>query len=83
MLLPWVSALQWLLLVNAICHSNALTYCLICLDNIVIFLHTAEEHLHLLCIVFDKLREYNLKLKPLRYNFFKEEFKEEITYLAH
>ena len=30
-----------------------LIYCLIYLDNIVIFLHTAEEHLHHLHVVFD------------------------------
>ena len=30
-----------------------LTYCLIYLDDIIIFSQTAEEHLHLLCIVFD------------------------------
>ena len=30
-----------------------LIYCLIYLDDIVVFLHTAEEHLHHLCVVFD------------------------------
>ena len=30
-----------------------LTYCLIYLDDIIIFLQMAEEHLHCLCIVFD------------------------------
>ena len=55
-----------------------LIYCLIYLD-IVIFSHTAEEHLHHLHVVFDQLREHNLKLKPLKCNFFREE----ITYLAH
>ena len=30
-----------------------LIYCLIYLDDIVMFLHTAGEHLHHLCIVFD------------------------------
>ena len=56
-----------------------LIYCLIYLDNIVIFSHTAEKHLHCLCIVFDQLRKHNLKLKPLKCIFFKEG----ITYLAH
>ena len=55
-----------------------LIYCLIYLDNIVIFLHPAEEHHHL-HVVFDWFREHNLKLKPLKCHFFKEE----ITYLAH
>ena len=56
-----------------------LIYCLIYLDEIVVLLHTAEEHLHCLCIIFDRFREHNLKLEPMKCNFFKEE----ITYLAH
>ena len=56
-----------------------LIYCLIYLDDIVVFSHTAEEHLHHLCIVFDWFREHSLKLKPLKCNFFREE----ITYLVH
>ena len=43
------------------------------------FLQMAEEHLHRLHVVFDCLREYNLKLKPLKCSFFQEE----INYLAH
>ena len=39
----------------------------------------AEEHLHRLCVVFNHLREYNLKLKPSKCNLFREE----INYLAH
>ena len=45
-----------------------LIYCLIYLEDIVVFLHTAEEHLHCLYVVFDQFRENNLKLKPLKYN---------------
>ena len=54
-------------------------YCLIYLDDLIVFLWTAEEHLHRLCIVFDRLKEYNLKLKPSECILFKEE----INYLAH
>ena len=43
------------------------------------FLQMAEEHLHQLCVVFDCLREYNLKLKPSKCSLFQEE----INYLAH
>ena len=68
---------QWLMQ-NCLGELN-LIYCLIYLDNIVIFLHAAEEHLHSLCVVFDWFRKHNLKLKPLKCNFFREE----ITYLAH
>ena len=43
------------------------------------FLWTAKEHLHQLHVVFDCLREYNLKLKPSKCSLFREE----INYLAH
>ena len=56
-----------------------LIYCLIYLDDLTMFLQTAEEHLHRLCVVFNQLREYNLKLKPSNCSLFKEE----INYLAH
>ena len=56
-----------------------LIYCLIYLDDLIVLLWTAEEHLQQLCIVFDQLREYNLKLKPSKCSLFKEE----INYLAH
>ena len=45
-------------------------YCLIYLDDLIVFLQTAEEHLHRLHIVFDHLREYNLKLKPSKCSLF-------------
>ena len=54
-------------------------YCLIYLDDLIVFLQTAEEHLHQLRVVFDHLREYNLKLKPSKCSLFREE----INYLAH
>ena len=56
-----------------------LTYCLLYLDDIVIFSHTAKEHLHWPHVVFDQFREHDLTLRPSKCNFFKEE----ITYLAH
>ena len=40
-----------------------LTYCLIYLDDIIIFSQMAKEHLHHLCIIFDWFREQNLALK--------------------
>ena len=54
-------------------------YCLIYLDDLIMFLRTAEEHLYRLHVVFNRLRKYNLKLKPLKCNLFQEE----INYLAH
>ena len=41
-------------------------YCLIYLDDLIMFSQMAEEHLHRLHIVFDCLRGYNLRLKPLK-----------------
>ena len=54
-------------------------YCLIYLDDLIVFSWTAKEHLHQLHVVFDCLREYNLKLKPSKCSLFREE----INYLAH
>ena len=68
---------QWLIQ-NCLGELN-LFYCLIYLNNLIVFLQTTEEHLHQLCVVFDQLREYNLKLKPSKCSLFKEE----INYLAH
>ena len=56
-----------------------LIYCLIYLIDLIVFLQTMEEHLHCLCVMFDQLREYNLKLEPLKCSLLKEE----INYLAH
>ena len=66
------------LMQNCLSKLN-LIYCLIYLDNIIIFLQTAEEHLYLLHVVFDWFREYNLTLKPSKCSLFKEE----INYLVH
>ena len=66
------------LMQNCLCELN-LIYCLIYLDNIIIFLQMAEEHLHRLCVVFDQFWEYNLKLKSSKCSLFKEE----INYLVH
>ena len=63
---------------NCLGEQN-LIYCLICLDDIIMFSWTTEEHLHQLCIVFDQFWEYNLKLKPSKCSLFKEK----INYLVH
>ena len=56
-----------------------LTYCVIYLDDLIIFGHTEEEHLECLCVVFERFQEFNLKLKPSKCSFFQSE----IIYLAH
>ena len=71
-----LATFQWLMQ-NCIGELNFI--CLIYLDDLIMFSQTAEEHLHQLRVVFDCLREYNLKLKPLKCSLFKEE----INYLAH
>ena len=54
-----------------------LTYCLIYLDDVIVFSHTEEEHLERMCVVFDRLWEHGLKLKPSKCEVFKTEIKEE------
>ena len=56
-----------------------LTYCVIYLDDIIVFSHTEEEHLERLRVVFERFQEFNLKLKPLKCSFFQSE----IMCLAH
>ena len=56
-----------------------LTYCVIYLNDVIIFGHTEEEHLEHLHIVFKRFQEFNLKLKPSKCSCFQSE----ITYLAH
>ena len=56
-----------------------LTYCLIYLDDVIVFSKMPEEHLQRMRVVFDRLQEHGLKLKPSKC----EVFKSEINYLAH
>ena len=56
-----------------------LTYCLIYLDDVIVFSKMPDEHLQRMCVVFDCLRENSLKLKPSKCDVFKSE----INYLAH
>ena len=56
-----------------------LTYCLIYLDDVIVLSDTPEEHLQRMHVVFDRLCEHGLKLKPSKC----EVFKSGINYLAH
>ena len=59
------------------CLGNLhLQYCIIYLDDIIV---TPEEHLTRLQGVFEKLEKAELKLKPSKCEFFKQE----LTYLSH
>ena len=56
-----------------------LTYCLIYLDDVIVFSGMPEEHLRRMHVVFYCLQEHGLKLKPSKCDVFKSE----INYLAH
>ena len=56
-----------------------LTYCLIYLNDVIVFFEMPEEHLQRMRVVFDRLREHGLKLKLSKCDVFKSE----INYLAH
>ena len=56
-----------------------LTYCVIYLDDVIVFGCMEEEHLECLHVVFKRFWEFNLKLKPSKCLFFQSE----IVYLAH
>ena len=56
-----------------------LAYCVIYLDDVIIFARTEEEHMEHLRIVFERFWEFNVKLKPSKCSFFQLE----IVYLAH
>ena len=66
------------LMQNTLVELN-LTYCVIYLDDVIVFGCTEEEHLECLCMVFERFHEFNLKLKPSKCSFFQSE----IVYLAH
>ena len=56
-----------------------LSWCIIYLDDIIVFSDNPKDHLHRLKCVFDKLEKAGLKLKPKKCKFFKTK----ITYLGH
>ena len=56
-----------------------LSWCIIYLDDVIIFSETPDEHLRRLEGVLKKLRAAGLKLKPSKCEFFKDR----ITYLGH
>ena len=56
-----------------------LTYCIINLDDMIVFGHMEEEHLECLHIVCEGFHKFNLKLKPSKCLFFQSE----IVYLVH
>ena len=62
------------------CLDNLhLQYCIIYLDDIIVFSKTPEEHLDRCRAVFKQLKKAELKLKSSKCKFFKQE----LTYLGH
>ena len=62
------------------CLGNLhLQYCIIYLDDIIVFSKPPEEHLVRLRVVFEQLKKAELKLKSSKCEFFKQE----LTYLGH
>ena len=71
------STFQWLM---QSCLGNLhLHYCIIYLDDIIVFSKTLEEHLLRLRAVFKKLNQVRLKLKPFKC----ELVRQELIYLGH
>ena len=68
---------QWLM--ESCLGEMQLNWCLIYLDDIIVFSRTPEEHVHRLRAIFEKLKAVSLKLKPSKCYFFKKEIK----YLGH
>ena len=56
-----------------------LTYCLIYLDDVIVYSKTPEEHLQRMRVIFNHLWEYGLKLKPTKCDLFRMK----LIYLAH
>ena len=66
------------LMQNSLSKLN-LTYALVYLDDVVVFLDTKKEHLKRLRAVLEHFQEHRLKLKPSKCNFFRTE----VSYLGH
>ena len=66
------------LMQNCLSELN-LTYCLIYLDDVIMYSKDPEKHLARMRVVFECLWEHGLKLKPSKCVLFKSE----IIYLAH
>ena len=43
-----------------------LTYCLIYLDDVIVFSHTEEEHLERMRVIFDRLREHGSQIETIQ-----------------
>ena len=68
---------QWLM--QSCLGSLHLHYCITYLDDVIVFSKTLKEHVVRLRVVFEKLKQARLKLKPSNCEFLRQE----VTYLGH
>ena len=66
-------------LMETVLHGLTFKFCLIYLDDIIVYSKSFSEHLHHLKDVFDRLQNAGLKLHPQKCSFAKKEIK----YLGH
>jgi hypothetical protein len=64
---------------NQVLKGPTWKQCLVYLDDVIIFSKTFDKHLQRLQNVFDRLREFNLKIQPDKYSFAQEK----VNYLGH
>lgn len=67
------------MVMNMILKALTWKHCLVYIDNIIVWSDNFDNHLKHLDLGFQRLREANLTLKPLRCSFAKAE----VTYLGH
>ena len=66
-------------LMDLVMSGLHLDICLVYLDDIVVYTRSAEEHLQRLEVVFQRLLEAGLKIKPLKCSFFRRS----VSFLGH
>ena len=53
--------------------------CLVYLDDVIVYSHTFEEHVERLQLIFERIKEAGLKLKPKKCHLFQQQ----VSYLGH
>ena len=66
-------------LMDIVMSGLNLEMCLVYLDDIVVYARTPEEHLERLAVVFERLSQAGLKLKPEKCRFFQRS----VQFLGH
>lgn len=66
-------------LMNSVLAGLSSKSCLVYLDDIIITEKTYTDHLHNLCLLFDRIRGAGLKLQPAKCTLFKQE----VSFLGH